>query len=1030
MNRRAWMDYRLVAGVLVILGLACLGALHPAAPAAGQAVAQAGTFWDSGWTDIATGTATVFTHNLGGDPARYAVDLWQRDTRHGGLGIHHRAYGGMNVAGQRHGVHWQNLTDSSITVIRWPDDVATAQVRLRVWIPDPPLYDSGWVDISPNQTITLTHNLGGNVDDYTVGIKFRDINPSGRGIHHFGFGGFEAGGVFRGVAWHTLTDSTIQVNRLPGDTSADQVRVFITRPDPPDFDSGWVDVAQGQQQSIVHNLGGNPNGYVVRASVRALNGEGAGINVIAAGGLEVGGQFQGANWEKLTGSSITVFRRPQDIYADQVRIRIWRPEVQPAGPWQSWTNANYVRCLALVDGVLWAGTEGGAVRWNPTTGTYHKYLAPDGLEDGYVRAIAPDASGVTWFGTSDGGLVAYDSGAWTAFTTSDGLANSYVYALALQGGLKWVGTGYGLNAFDDGGTPASKSDDTWTTFRTADGLSNTSVYAVALDSGGRKWIGAYGGVSVLDDQGTPHDKADDVWATFSEEDGLVYRGVYALVVDQQDRVWAGTTSGLSVLDFAGTPFDKSDDAWTTFAPDDGLTDDDVYGLTVDSQSRVWIATYGGGIFVLDHAGTPFDKSDDTWTQFTTSDGLVNNYVYAVALDEPAGQVWAGSWGYGLSRLDNAGTVEEKSDDTWTTFATDDPLPDNHVYAVLPEGDHTWVGTYCGGLSVTDGETWTTFTSADGLASNCVYAMTRQEGPRWVGTSGGLSAFDDAGTPYHSEDDTWASFRTDDGLNTDSVYDLDFDVAGRLWMGSRPRGTGSEYVDGGLSVLDDGGTPFDKGDDTWMTYVPADSGGAFNAWVYDIAPDGPARVWAATYPWWTGSEYEGGGLVLLDDAGTPFDKADDTWTVFTTTHGLASDWVYSVAVDGDGRVWAGTSSGLNVLDHAGTPFDTADDTWTLFNVSDGLAGNGVQDIFFDASGRLWLATNGGVSVLDHAGTPFDKSDDEWHTWTVEDGLVDSYVLTVALGPSGAVWASADTGLSRMRGATQRRLYLPLILREAD
>jgi hypothetical protein len=368
------MDYRLVAGMLVVLGLACLGALHPAGSAAGQAVAQAGTVWDSGWTNIATGTATVFTHNLGGDPALYAVDLWQRDTRSDGLGIHHRAYGGMNVAGQRHGVHWQNLMDSTITVVRWPDDVATSQIRLRIWVPDPPLYDSGWVDINPNETLTLPHNLGGDVDDYTVGIKFRDTNPSGRGIHHFGFGGFEAGGVFRGVAWHTLTDSTIQVNRLPGDTSADQVRVLITRPDPPDFDSGWVDVAPGEMQQITHNLGGNPNGYVVRASARALDGEGAGINVIAAGGLEVGGQFQGVNWERLSSTSITVFRRPQDIYADQVRIRIWRPERRvflplvarnfPAVPEQE---------LAYDDGTMettdsWEAGKGFAVRFTPPAG--------------------------------------------------------------------------------------------------------------------------------------------------------------------------------------------------------------------------------------------------------------------------------------------------------------------------------------------------------------------------------------------------------------------------------------------------------------------------------------------------------------------------------------------------------------------------------------------------------------------------------------------------------------------------------------
>jgi ligand-binding sensor domain-containing protein len=157
----------------------------------------------------------------------------------------------------------------------------------------------------------------------------------------------------------------------------------------------------------------------------------------------------------------------------------------------------------------------------------------------------------------------------------------------------------------------------------------------------------------------------------------------------------------------------------------------------------------------------------------------------------------------------------------------------------------------------------------------------------------------------------------------------------------------------------------------MTYVPADSGGAFNAWVYEIPPDGPQQVWATTYPWWDGSQYVGGGLVLLDHAGTPFDKSDDTWTVFTTTHGLASDWVYSVAVDGDGQVWAGTSSGLNVLDHGGTPFDKSDDRWTQFSTGNGLAGYGVWAIIFDAAGRLWLATNDGLSVLDTASTPHDK-----------------------------------------------------------
>ena len=285
---------------------------------------QANSSWSSGWVDIATDTAQTLTHNLGGDPALYAGEFWFRDTRSPGLGIHNRAYGGMDVGGQRYGAYWHNLTDDSVSVTRLGDDVATAQVYFRIWIPDPPDYDSDWVNIQPGQPVTLTHNLGGDVGDYRVGIKFRDTTPGGRGIHQFGFGGLEAGGAFYGAAWQNLTPTTIQVVRFAGDLSADQVRVFITRPDPPDYDSGWVDVAQSEVRAFTHNLGGNPNTYLIDLSARAA---GVGINTRAAGGLEANGSFYGANWQNLTGSTINVFRFPHDVFAERVRVRIWVEEL-------------------------------------------------------------------------------------------------------------------------------------------------------------------------------------------------------------------------------------------------------------------------------------------------------------------------------------------------------------------------------------------------------------------------------------------------------------------------------------------------------------------------------------------------------------------------------------------------------------------------------------------------------------------------------------------------------------------------------
>ena len=597
--------------------------------------------WTSGWVAIAPGQTLSFSHNLGGDPAQYGVDLWFRDIRSPGLGIHLRGYGGMDVAGRKHGAYWHNLTSEAISVTRLLDDVAVAQIRLRIWTPGPPDYMSAWLPPNPCQSAVPTHMLGGELDDYAVGLLFEDTDPGGLGLHHYAFGGLEAGGAHLGAYWHSLSDTVVYVQRECEDTVVDRVQVTINRPDPPDYDSGWLDLAQGELRTLTHSLGGNPNTYIVRLSSQAA---GVGRNTRAMGGLEEDGRYYGSNWERLTSSSINVVRRANDTTSSQVRVRIWAAEPGEPEGWQSWTNGNFVRSLALQNGSLWAGTEGGAVHWDSDGSTYRKYTAPEGLGDGDVQAVATEGSSLVWLGTAGGGLVAYD-GALTPFTTADGLIYNWVYAIGLQDGTKWIGTSNGLNAFDDGATPADKSDDTWTSFNTGDGLSNNNLRAVTVDTSGRKWLGTSGGgLSVLDDGGTPHDKIDDQWGSFSQADGLAYSRVYGIVVDEQGRVWSATTSGLSVLDHAGTPFDKADDTWATFTPMDGLVDDDVYGLSLDGEQRVWLATYGGGIIVLDCAGTPFDKSDDSWTSFTTSDGLVSNSLYAVAVDKQSGAVWAGSWG--------------------------------------------------------------------------------------------------------------------------------------------------------------------------------------------------------------------------------------------------------------------------------------------------------------------------------------------------------------------------------------------------
>ncbi len=389
------------------------------------------------------------------------------------------------------------------------------------------------------------------------------------------------------------------------------------------------------------------------------------------------------------------------------------------------------------------------------------------------------------------------------------------------------------------------------------------------------------------------------WTTFVDTDGLPANDVRALALANDGLKWfgavdwqAGPSAGRAgVLDDGGTPFDKADDTWQNFDASDGLLADEVHDLAIEGNGLIWFGNLGqyagsdggnrwphqpdnrplvniGGVSVLDAHGTPFDKTDDTWQTFSEADGLVNYNVNAVAIQTISPTLaykWFGVHYGGVSLLDDQGTPFNKVDDTWVTF-----------------------------------------TPADGLTSNRVYAIRIDAaGRKWFGTQGGgVSLLDDNGTPLNKGDDTWTSFTGQDGLLADNVYAIAIDNAGLKWFGVASSGgtRPSLPLDAdGLSVLDDHGTPFNKNDDTWQSFTTAD--GLTIGVVTGIAIDAHGRKWLAT---------GAGGVSVLDDHGTPFNKTDDTWTTYTSVDGLANDVVQTVRVDPNGREWFGTVNGASVL----------------------------------------------------------------------------------------------------------------------
>ncbi len=211
-----------------------------------------------------------------------------------------------------------------------------------------PVYDSGWVTLAQDEAKTLTHNLGGNTDNYVVDMQYKYssiVNQRYYGGADFGanVSGMENHRV--GAYWRSLTDSAITVYRRPEDTFAARVRIRIWIDSSPDYVSGWVSMAPGAAATaLTHNLGGNTDDYVVDMQYR----HGSTINQRYYGGADFGtspAPGHGENdrvalyWRTLTNSTITLFRRAEDDYADDVRVRIWvRPNPTYDSGWVSVTS--------------------------------------------------------------------------------------------------------------------------------------------------------------------------------------------------------------------------------------------------------------------------------------------------------------------------------------------------------------------------------------------------------------------------------------------------------------------------------------------------------------------------------------------------------------------------------------------------------------------------------------------------------------------------------------------------------------------
>jgi len=312
-------------------------------------------YYDSGLQTIAAGATKTFYHDLGDDPSIYFVYVYGYNSH----GYHHGNYGTTEhyqLPNYRWmGLEWQQLTPTSITVHRAPDDddLGVPEEKkwdmVRVLILKPGLNTSRGIpymahraklfSINPGDSLTYNHYLGGDPGQYMIYL----YGYNSKGLHHANYGTnaiqFLPIEKWVGAEWQELTPTSIKLIRAADDDTLtpkkhwDTFVLFMIRIDVDRFTPPYIplhsaflsqpDVSPGQEMTLYHGLGGIPYWYFIH--IYGYNNQGYHQ---ANYGTNSYYKFPsvrwcGSEWQELNSSTLKLIRGADDTGPDIPPEKLW-----------------------------------------------------------------------------------------------------------------------------------------------------------------------------------------------------------------------------------------------------------------------------------------------------------------------------------------------------------------------------------------------------------------------------------------------------------------------------------------------------------------------------------------------------------------------------------------------------------------------------------------------------------------------------------------------------------------------------------
>ncbi|HEX9511783.1 MAG TPA: two-component regulator propeller domain-containing protein [Puia sp.] len=291
-------------------------------------------------------------------------------------------------------------------------------------------------------------------------------------------------------------------------------------------------------------------------------------------------------------------------------------------------------------GIIWVGTfKKGASYYHEDILKFplyrHQPSNPNSLSYDDVNRFVEDEKGNLWIGTNGGGLIYFNrtTGKYTQYTHNPAnpgsLSNDVIVSLCLDHEQRlWIGTYFGGLDYFDGKTFRHYRHDE----SDSNSIGDDRIWEIKEDSRGRLWIGTLAaGLDLFDREKNIfihyHPEASASPDASGTTPSVRSGYISELVEDREGNLWVGTATGIDVLEAATGRFRHYGNEDNNVS---SLSNNNVISILEDSRGLIWVGTREGLNL--------FDKKHRSFTTFRTEEGLPDNTILTM-LEDNSHNLW-------------------------------------------------------------------------------------------------------------------------------------------------------------------------------------------------------------------------------------------------------------------------------------------------------------------------------------------------------------------------------------------------------